>query len=293
MTIKGIGISVIDELPREILYLSIYHIKILESNYSFQSFFIIENTDNVELYIKNMQIDYCLEDSYKFIIFPNTQYLPSNEALIIKQDLDVKLTPFIQLMLTMKRVSNMLENTISTNISQIDFIMQEIDCKIDYLILSSILNLFTAVFESITFYKSQDEQEKEELSMLNTKIEPEEIFFSNYKNSSVLINNNINDLTNFSTNEMVMRKLSNSELFKKPNEYDPLLSTDIDSLEKIFQAANDPELIFIDLIMISTILIRLTLRVDITLLDIDFIPSFIVSMLAPAGNSLARVTNAE
>ena len=38
---------------------------------------INENTENFELFLKNFQIDYCLNDSVKYIVAPKAQFIPS------------------------------------------------------------------------------------------------------------------------------------------------------------------------------------------------------------------------
>jgi hypothetical protein len=82
VNLNGIGFSIINNVPRELFYISLYDIKIqylsnfLQTDYGTKT----QTTENIELYLKNFQIDYCLNDSIKKIIFPTNQMTPAREA---------------------------------------------------------------------------------------------------------------------------------------------------------------------------------------------------------------------
>ena len=79
INLKGFGVSVIDSVPREIFYISFYRINVVLINNFFKSHEKNEKIKTIILKIKNIQIDYCLYDSFKVIFYPKTQFIPMRE----------------------------------------------------------------------------------------------------------------------------------------------------------------------------------------------------------------------
>lgn len=141
--LKGLGISIIDGYPRELVYISVYDIEIKESNYNTKSSFLIKNTHNIELYIKNFQIDYCLFESFPLIIFPRIQMLEENQIEIMKNN--KKIIPVIQAVTTLEIIENLIDLKTNIIIKQVDFTMQELITKFDQMMLNNILIFAKAV----------------------------------------------------------------------------------------------------------------------------------------------------
>ena len=103
--IRGFGISIIDNTPQEVFYISMYNMNIkfisniLITNKGAQS----ESTMNLIVYIDNVQIDYCLNDSLKTILSPKFQIVPSIEADVRNAAIkdNVTIVPFLSLLVTM------------------------------------------------------------------------------------------------------------------------------------------------------------------------------------------------
>ena len=143
--IRGFGISIIDNTPQEVFYISLYNLKVnflqnvLISNKGAQT----DTTMNVELFIDNLQIDYCLNDSLRVVLAPKEQLVPSVEAEMRMKAKNEgrEVVPFIQVLLTMStKVNNFKEEKVSSY-DQIDFIMQEFDIKVEQYALMNVLKI--------------------------------------------------------------------------------------------------------------------------------------------------------
>ena len=153
--IRGFGISIIDTTPQEVFYISLYNLKIkyisnvLLLNGGAQT----NSTMNVVLYIDNMQIDYCLNDSLRVVLSPKDQLVPSVEKdireLAKKEGREV--VPFISVLLTMStKINNFKEEKISAY-DQIDFTMQEFDIKVEQYALMNVLKIVMEMVSAFDF----------------------------------------------------------------------------------------------------------------------------------------------
>jgi hypothetical protein len=249
LSIKGIGFSIIDDTPKENFYISIYCIDIRYINYVMKSSYFIENTENIELYMKNIQIDYCLEDSFKNIIYPKNQILPSNER---EKEQKGEVYPFIGFLLTRKTTHNLQTENITTKISQIDFTMQELNVKIDQFVLNRLLSL-VSTFKSVTSPKEGS------------------VAQSSFKKESMT--------------------LTSKNISLAPSEFCPELKTQVESYDSILAQTDESNMIFIEALMLSALKINLTLRIDISTLELSLVPGFIVKVLGTLGNAIARISD--
>jgi len=241
VSFKGIGLSIIDEVPQEVFYISIYGFMIKYVNNVFKSDHNVENTENVEIYVKNFQIDYCLEDSFKLLIFPKNQLIPSKEKILVDNNQDI--VPFVGLLITRKTFQNLQTDTSNTKISQIDFTMQELNVKIDQFVINTFVGLVNSLLEALDFYKA--------------------------------------DVQNIA-------KDKNSESI--PADYCPSLNTELPEMDKLIQQG-DTNMLYIEALMLSALKINLTLRIDISTLEINLIPGFITKILGTVGNAIARISD--
>ena len=79
--IKGFGISLINQQRKEIFYISFYNIKAkyIVNLHKLNSVMATKTLVNYILLVDNFQIDYCYNDSFKIMINPYFQLIPSNE----------------------------------------------------------------------------------------------------------------------------------------------------------------------------------------------------------------------
>ena len=154
INLEGLGFSIIDEKPREIFYLSIYKI-FLKYNYISYNNILNEMTlyNSITFSIKNLELDYCLENSYDLIFNPTNQILPpkkvekeKTEKNFIDKVFEVgdEETPFIQFVISQKTMQEKVDNKVKvlyTIIPEIGFIMQEFDVRINTILINCIINL--------------------------------------------------------------------------------------------------------------------------------------------------------
>ena len=166
--IRGFGLSIIDNTPHELFYISLYNINlkyisnVLITNKESQS----ENTMNIILYIDNIQIDYCLNDSLKTVLSPKVQIVPSIEADVRKamKEQNEKIVPFMSVLLTMTTKKNYFIGEEFTAYDQIDFVLQEFDIKVEQYALMNLSKLVMEMIGAFDFaQKTQMKDDKEPL----------------------------------------------------------------------------------------------------------------------------------
>ena len=156
LDLEGIGLSLIDETPKEIFYISFYKIFL---NYSFSSHNNILNEtyiyNSLTFSLKNMEIDYCLENSYDIIFNPVNQILPPKPGEIVKTEknfLDKVMevgnedTPFMQLVMSQKKMQEKIDNKIKvlyTIFPEFAIIIQEFDVRINTILINYFIHLIT------------------------------------------------------------------------------------------------------------------------------------------------------
>ena len=180
--IKGIGFSIINEGLVELFFISMYILEIKYlSNQLINSSKEATNdtTENFELNLNNFQIDYCLNDSAKYIIAPKKQLIPSyseNIADIINLTSEnfhqeKKETPFIKFLVTREFIQHLKTMEESTIYRQIDFIIQEFYCKIDQYTLTNLLNIINEFMELLDYSKKLEKEiNNQDTTLLNEKI---------------------------------------------------------------------------------------------------------------------------
>jgi hypothetical protein len=155
--IRGFGISIIDNTPQEIFYISLYNmnIKFLQNVLLTNKGAQTNKTINLIVYVDNIQIDYCLNDSLKIVLAPKMQIVPSIEADMRKaiKDENEKFTPFMSLLVTMTTKTNHFQGEQFTSYDQIDFVLQEFDIKVEQYALMNLLKLVTEMMGAFDFSK--------------------------------------------------------------------------------------------------------------------------------------------
>ena len=164
--IRGFGISIIDNTPQELFYISLYNMNIrfvsnaLITNKGAQS----ETTINLIVYIDNMQIDYCLNDSLKTVLSPKIQIVPSIEAEVRKaaKDENIQIVPFISVLVTMTTKVNHFKEEQFTAYNQIDFVLQEFDIKVEQYALMNLLKLSMEMLNAFDYAKRMELKDDKE-----------------------------------------------------------------------------------------------------------------------------------
>ena len=188
--IKGIGLSFLDEVPKEIFYISFYEIRLLYSNTFLPSIKTTnEYHEKFEFYLKNFQIDSSLNNSLKTLIYPKNQNIPSLETEDSNDEEDIN---FIALSVEKRSISNISKEVQSVRYSNIDLCIQEITIKIDQVIIMNLINLIKNYTSKLDYFqtsniKSEDITEEENL-LKNIKIPFKELKSEKQNSNKILIN---------------------------------------------------------------------------------------------------------
>ena len=151
----GIGLSIINETPRETFYLSLYDIYL---SYSYSNVINIldemENYTSILFSLKNLQLDYCLDNAYDIIFNPSNQLLPpkpgekdEKEKKFIDKvfEDEVDNTPFLQFIMAQKIKKNKNDNNktdfIYSLYPEIAIFIQEFDVRINTILINSLINV--------------------------------------------------------------------------------------------------------------------------------------------------------
>ena len=161
MKMKGVGLSIIDQEPKEVFYISFYQIDLSFTSLTYNRNKVIDTTNNILLYLKNFQIDYCLEDSFKTVIKPRQQIVPSNEEQVMEKEKEV--LPFIHLFFSNHTLYNPKNNSYTTNFPQVDFIMQELDVFVDQFSALTLLKLQGEILAELDFFNAPQPGKEEKV----------------------------------------------------------------------------------------------------------------------------------
>ena len=177
LNLEGIGFSFIDETPKEIFYLSFYKLFL-----NFNSSDFNNNLNEVNIYnsltfsIKNIQLDYGLDNAYEIIFNPTNQILPpkNEETKKEKNFLDKIMengdenTPFIQLVMSKKTSQEIIDNKINilyTIYPEIGIIIQEFDARINTILINCIINLINQYIK--IFLPDNENKNEIDLNQIN------------------------------------------------------------------------------------------------------------------------------
>ena len=262
LNLEGIGLSFIDKTPKEIFYFSLYKIFL---NYSFSSYQNILN--EIKLYnsftfsIKNVELDYCLDNAYEIVFNPTNQILPlkyeekiekAKKNKSIKEKDKVKEedeeTPFIQLVLSQKviqEIVNNKKNVLYSIYPIVAFVVQEFDVRINTILINCFINLLNQYMQ-ILFPESENINN---IDMINLQ-----------KESNIMKDDNLN-----------LKEISNT-LLKKGED------------------RNMNQLI-INYLTLSAIRANTTFKINKNAIEINFIPQLILTVLNILCSSLTSFSD--
>ena len=196
VSLKGIGISLINSKPQEIAYVSIYGLDLKYSNSIDKNDAISENNETIQFFIKNVQIDYSLNDWDKKVIFvPKNQILPSNEEKLFKEDKEFY--PFFQLLICRQKTNNLKTDEKVDKYPQIDFILQEFVVNIAQISIEKLIQTLKEYYSILTIlHIEQSNIIEKQSNLLTTEIKiPDEDFLMGFslekKDSGMLLFNYI------------------------------------------------------------------------------------------------------
>ena len=164
--IRGLGVSIIDNTPQEIFYISLYNLKLkyIANVLIKEKGVETQTTTNIVAYIDNIQIDYCLNDSLRVVLAPKDQLVPSLEPEIRAKAREEKreIVPFVSALITMtNKVNNFVGDEIKSY-DQIDFVMQEFDIKVEQYALMNVLKIVLEIVGALDFANKLNVKEDKE-----------------------------------------------------------------------------------------------------------------------------------
>ena len=196
--IKGFGISVINQEPKEIFYISLYNIKgkyitnIHKSNKGASTTYVV----NYLLLVDNFQVDYCLNDSLKVVISPTYQLIPSNEEEIKKFFLNknFEFPSVIAASVKTKTFKNLITNEELTSFEEIELALEKFEIKLETNEILNLLNIYEEFmkhfdYSSLMDIPSGQDKDKEPLLDIELPIPIKKLMKENENSFRNLINN--------------------------------------------------------------------------------------------------------
>ena len=250
LELKGLGLSIIDETPKEIFYISLYEMNL---DYKFSKITNIlkeiQINDTTKFSLKNLQLDYCLDNAYDIVFNPTNQILPpkpyDKEIKREKNFIDKVFeddddnTPFIQFLISQKirEDNNNGKNKLIYSVYPVAEVMiQEFDIRINTILINSLTKL---VNEYVKIFLPSDEEINE-----------------------VDKDNNENEIKD--PNLLIERYDNNYYL----NLKDKLLNKEGKSTNLV-----------INNLTLSAIKVNTTFKVNKNAIDIRYIPEFIITLI--------------
>ena len=259
---KGIGLSIINNEPREIFYISFYGIIFDGQMFSYKKDKCDHSISNLHFILKNFQIDFCLEDNFKSMIIPVEQITPQIEEVSAQKN--TSLTPFFEGIISYHNATNPLTQISSDDFPQLDFTFQSFKVNISNLQLMSLINLYSEIMPQLDFYLGLPE-----------KME------------------GFDSIEDLETN-LFGENLINEDLLKyEPDHYDTNLDIEINSSpEEIIHNSEAYWMIFIKNIGIGAMDIVLSSRIDINGI-VQFLPDIPIlqGVLSALGNIFTHISD--
>ena len=87
------------------------------------------------------------------------------------------------------------------------------------------------------------------------------------------------------------KKENNNDEVIELSKIDKNLSLETKSPDDIIKSSENPNMMFINYLMLAAMKINLTLRIDLSAFDVSVLPGFVIKIIASLGNSLARISD--
>lgn len=307
LKLKGIGLSIIDSFPQEVFYISFYNLKVILRNYVTKNGFVISKFANYVVYLKNFQVDYCLEGSFNQIIYPKVQYIPFKENEIDKKDY----VEFVKILITQANCTNLSNDSETEKLAQFEFLLQELNVKIDQQVINVFLDLIGQFVNRLDFYKEEAANAKEEMfdeeeeendfnekaDLIQEIPDANAILFKSKSKLNRFASNELNFKTKSSLNAKSISRIETNSFNRKTTSGlekftpEPTMAVIIPNFEDVLKKSDESGIYNIGNLFLSGIKINLTLRIDISSLEISLVPAFVIKLLGTVGNAIARITD--
>ena len=231
--IKGVGLSFLDEIPKEIFYISFYEIR-LQYTYSYIAA-LNKSVEIIEFHLKNFQIDSSLNNTIKTLIYPKKQNIPSLESENLKEGENID---FFVLSIEKKNSNDFARDIKSVEYPKIDLCIQEMNIKIEQAIIMNLVNLIKGYTSKLDYLNSSN------LIFEKDKFEVEEKL-------------------------LIERKIPVEELKKETKNTNKIL---------------------INYLCLSAIKLNLSIRLELSSINISYMPKFISRIITSLGSSLVRIS---
>ena len=231
--IKGIGLSFLDEAPKEIFYISFYEMRLTYTNLFIS--LLNTSTEDFEFHLKNFQIDSSLNNTIKTLIYPKKQNIPSLELdnNYSKDDIN-----FISLSIVKNSSTNIAQEIKNVKYPKIDLCIQEINVKIDQNIVMNLIGLI-----------------------------------KNY------------------TSKLIFLQMENNALAEKAEEEEKLLNEIKIPTDELKKETKNSNKILINHIFLSAMKINLSFKLELSSINITYLPKFISRIIGSLGSSLISISD--
>ena len=254
---KGFGISIINSEPRELFYISFYGFLMESQIFSFNKEECFHIIANMNLSLKNFQVDYCLDDLFKSMVIPKNQITAQIEES--NQNNIEKLVPLFQGIISYHSVKN--NSVTSDEFPQLDFALQPLKVNISNYQIMSLIDFALELKSEFDFYLTEPEKNKK----FNNIDDLEKFLFEE--------NSNINEISEYD-----------------PEHYDPLLNSKLLILpEEIISNSENHYFFFIKNIAVGSLVIILTTRIDLN--SFRVIPTIVSGLSSFIGNIFTHITD--
>ena len=259
VTTKGMGISVINNEPKEIFYISSYGCIIEGNTINFKKDDCDHSITNIIFTLKNFQIDYCLEDNFKSMFIPLNPVTPQTEEAVKNKD---ELVPLIQSIVSFHSTTNPLTQVSSDEIPQIDLTIQPFKLNFSQFQLLSLMSLYQEIIPELNFFLATPEPHKEY--------------------------NNIEELIQSLFGEAEDQK---NELVYDPEYYDKTLDLKSDTIpEEVIHESENHWMFFIKNIHFGSLEIIITTRIDLSAFK-DMLPEYFIGVISAIGNVILHISD--
>ena len=267
----GIGFSIINDNPKEIFYLSLYEIYLC---YKYSNIMNILNEyqdyNSLLFSLKNLQLDYCLDNAYDIVFNPTNQLLPpkpdekkdKKEKNFIDKVLEDEEnnTPFIQFIMSQKInyvKSKDINNFIYSIYPELAIFIQEFDVRINTILINSLIKVINEYVE--IFFPPENDYNQLKNEKDNNNIE-------------IVNENKIDD-----DNNLIIDK-NKDEHIKKLKDI---------LLNKEGKLTN----LVIEILTLSAIKVNTTFKINKNAIEIKYVPELIITLINTLCSTLSSFSD--
>lgn len=286
MNLRGVGVSIVDKEPKEILYISVYKIVMkAKTEVNDKGKGVIESNEEYDLIIYHMQIDNMVSLENPILFSPDEVL---DKARILS---DPEYTPFVQMKVSYS--NNKSANVSRKKIDAFQVMIQEMKVEVETGTLNIIINTvteITGVFgdqgtEYLSAQTVKQKRDKEKLKDADYKKKPKAIMEKENAKASVA-----DKKSRHSKVDVDKEVKEEGKEFRKEEVCQELVTTSPDPPE--LSAINTDKLYF-NMIHLGAIKIKVTFRFEKKALDFDMSQGFgALTIVYTLATSVANVSDA-